>query len=108
MSFEYIETFFVENLDIDQLPEYNTVGIFLFCLTIGLFILLAWYNNQLQRFSQNNEQNERNFTNSNQNETRKPGFKINVKCTICFENSEWPIQTNCGHIYCGNIFKYFY
>lgn len=26
----------------------------------------------------------------------------NINCPICLTNSTFPIETNCGHIFCGN------
>ena len=42
-------------------------------------------------------------TNNDENNSRRRGENSQISCPICLSNSVLPVETNCGHIFCGNI-----
>ena len=58
-------------------------------------------NPQLHRDSINDIDQLRNTLNSESN-SRRSGENTQISCPICLSNSVLPVETNCGHIFCGN------
>lgn len=83
----------------------NEVWIGLFCVLF--FIWISKYISDAYMFpvSQINNGDTPSVT-SNQGRTRPSGH--NYDCSICLGGANYAVETNCGHIFCGEcIFQYY-